>query len=526
MSLQGLPVSNIVNATINMSARAAQSRNFGALLVVGSSPVIDAGERIRAYSDISGVAADFGMNTPEYAAANLYYQQSPRPVTLYIARWLESDTAAVLRGAQFTAEQKALSRFTAVKNGAMKITIDGTAKTLSALDFSAETNLNGVAAKLSTALATATVTWNGNRFMVTSKTNTAASAVTFATPGTAGTDLSELLGLTQDTGARLIPRQEKETIQACIAELANLSTAWYGLVIADSDLSDDDVLAVAAFIEADGVSRIYGHTLLDPAGLEAYLLTERSLVIQSEDENGLLVEPTGAVTPANLSAFSADADIISKLKAAKFSRTLVQYSSTTPYAAASLFGRAFSVNFNGNNTTITLKFKQQPGIAAETLTQTQANALSAKNCNVFVNYNNDTAIIQPGVMCNGDFIDERHGLDWLQNFVQNNLFNLLYTSTSKIPQTDSGVTRLLTNVEASLAQAANNGLVAPGVWNGGAVGIVQPGDTLTKGYYTYATPIAEQAQADREKRLAPVIQCAIKLAGAVHFADVIINVNR
>ncbi|WP_275383979.1 hypothetical protein [Xenorhabdus bovienii] len=28
------------------------------------------------------------------------------------------------------------------------------------------------------------------------------------------------------------------------------------------------------------------------------------------------------------------------------------------------------------------------------------------------------------------------------------------------------------------------------------------------------------------KRKAPVIQCAIKLAGAVHFADVIINVNR
>ncbi|MDE9537394.1 DUF3383 domain-containing protein, partial [Xenorhabdus bovienii] len=52
------------------------------------------------------------------------------------------------------------------------------------------------------------------------------------------------------------------------------------------------------------------------------------------------------------------------------------------------------------------------------------------------------------------------------------------------------------------------------------------GDMLTKGYYTYAAPIADQVQAEREKRKAPVIQCAIKLAGAVHFADVIINVNR
>ncbi|CNL51374.1 Uncharacterised protein [Yersinia intermedia] len=27
-------------------------------------------------------------------------------------------------------------------------------------------------------------------------------------------------------------------------------------------------------------------------------------------------------------------------------------------------------------------------------------------------------------MCNGDFFDERHGLDWLQNYVQNILKDL------------------------------------------------------------------------------------------------------
>ncbi|EJJ0295969.1 DUF3383 family protein, partial [Enterobacter asburiae] len=41
-----------------------------------------------------------------------------------------------------------------------------------------------------------------------------------------------------------------------------------------------------------------------------------------------------------------------------------------------------------------------------------------------------------------------------------------------------------------------------------------------------AQPISEQAQADREARKAPVIQVACKLAGAVHFADVQINVVR
>jgi hypothetical protein len=38
--------------------------------------------------------------------------------------------------------------------------------------------------------------------------------------------------------------------------------------------------------------------------------------------------------------------------------------------------------------------------------------------------------------------------------------------------------------------------------------------------------VASQSQADREARKAPTLQVALKLAGAVHFVDVIINVNR
>lgn len=117
-------------------------------------------------------------------------------------------------------------------------------------------------------------------------------------------------------------------------------------------------------------------------------------------------------------------------------------------------------------------------------------------------------------------------MDWLQNYVQTNYYNRLYTSSTKVPQTDEGITDLLTNVEASLAQGAENGLIAPGVWGGDGFGALNTGDTLTKGYYVYSPPIAQQAQAEREARKAPVMQVAIKLAGAVHFGDVIINVNR
>lgn len=379
---QGLPVSNVVNVDVIIGPRAATGRNFGSLLILGSSTVIPVSERIRLYSSPEDIGTDFGVDSPEYEAATVYFSQSPRPKEVYVGRW---------------------------------------AKTLATGEAGAAENLMDA--------------------------------------------VNAVMGYTN----------------------------WYGLGIADKeDVADDDWLKVAAAVEASGVSRILAITTSDPATMDATSTT----------------------------------DLAYKLKAAKYGRTFVQYSSSSKYAALSAFGRAFTVNFNGSNTTITLKFKQEPGITYETLTTDQAAALDARNCNVFVYYQNDTAILQQGVMSSGDFFDECHGLDWLQNYVQTNLYNLLYTSTTKIPQTDAGVTRLLSNVEQSMDQSVTNGLVAAGVWNGGPIGQLDSGDTLTKGYYVYAQPISEQAQADREARKAPVIQVACKLAGAVHFADVQVNVVR
>lgn len=379
---QGLPVSNVVNVDVIIGPRAATGRNFGSLLILGTSTVIPVKERLRLYSSKEDIGSDFGVDSPEYEAATVYFSQSPHPKEVYVGRW---------------------------------------AKTLA-------TGEAGTAEKLMDAV-------------------------------------NAVMGYTN----------------------------WYGLGIADKeDIADDDWLKVAAAIEASGVSRILAITTSDPATFDA----------------------------------TSTADLAYKLKAAKYGRTFVQYSSSSKYAALSAFGRAFTVNFNGSNTTITLKFKQEPGITYETLTTDQAAALDTRNCNVYVYYQNDTAILQQGVMSSGDFFDERHGLDWLQNYVQTNLYNLLYTSTTKVPQTDAGVTRLLSNVEQSMDQSVTNGLVAAGVWNGGPIGQLDSGDTLTKGYYVYAQPLSEQAQADREARKAPVIQVACKLAGAVHFADVQINVVR
>ena len=173
-----------------------------------------------------------------------------------------------------------------------------------------------------------------------------------------------------------------------------------------------------------------------------------------------------------------------------------------------------------------MKFKQEPSVIPETLTETQAAALTAKNCNVFVNYNNSTAILQQGTMASGLFFDEIHGVDWFQNQVQTDVYNLLYSSATKIPLTDAGVSVIATTVAQDCQMAVNNGFAAPGTWTGPAIGAIVTGQTLTTGYYVYQPPVSTLTPAQRQARQAPTIQVALKLAGAVHFASIVVSVNQ
>ncbi|EPG9146770.1 DUF3383 family protein [Klebsiella variicola] len=381
---KGLPLNRITNVTVTLSARAAQGRNFGSMLILGDSTVIPIAERLRAYSSPDDIGDDFGVDSEEYKAAVIWFSQQPQPTLVYVGRWV---------------------------------------KTL-------ET-------------------------------------------GEAG---------------------EVETLLEAVNALMDYNV-WYGLHLAvpEADYPDDaTIITVSAAIEASTVSRIFGIT------------TDAATILDA----------------------ATTTDLASKLKAAKYSRTFIQYSTSSRYAALSAFARAFTVDFTGSNTTITLKFKQEPGITYETLGTSQANNLEAKNCNVYVYYENDTAILEQGIMSNGDFFDERHGLDWLQNAVQTADFNTLYTSTTKIPQTDAGITTRIANIELVLDKAVQNGLFAPGKWTGGPMGQLNTGDMLTKGYYTWAENVDDQLQVDREARKGVPIQVAGKLAGAVHYGSVAITVVR
>lgn len=495
--MTGLSVSDVVNVQVYMTPIAAAVRNFGILLVVGDSTEIDVGERIRTYTGADQVAADFGTSAPEYQAAVLYFGQSPKPQQLSIGRWASGATNGLLHGGPLNAQDQNLVNFTNVTNGGFTINVDGTPQIITGLNFSTATNLNGVATLITAKLqAGAVCVWDSvySRFDIISGTTGTNSVVNFATAPGSGTDVRALLKIASGQGGRTVAGIAAESLASAVAYMANKSTNWYGLQtvsINPSTIQDADVLAVAAFIEAQTVTRIYGVTSQDASMLDATNTTS----------------------------------IGYQLAQLGYQRTFTQYSSYNRFAAASIFGRAFTVDFNGFDTTITLKFKQEPGVPAEDLLETEARALQAINVNVFVKYDNDTMILQEGTMANGFFFDEVHGLDWLQNDVQTEVYNTLYKAP-KVKQTEPGVTRLATAVARSNNRGVNNGLIAPGIWTGPSIGALEEGDMMETGWYVYTNPLANQSQADREARKAPPIQDMVKLAGAIHFADVIINVNR
>lgn len=612
-----LSVNRLIKVTVNVGAAPAVGRDFNTLCIAGDSDVISGLERIRAYSSFESVESDFGVDAPESEAAALYFGQSPQPTSLQIGRWIAAASSGFNLGGILTAAQQLLSAWTGISTGAFKVSIDGGVLTaVTGCDFSAVTNLNGIATIITTRLGVAslnaTCVWTGSEFKIISDATGAGAyatgfmsisgqptagdsftvntiPVTFVAsspvgnqvvigadaaatiqnlltflqqsvdadiseatyalnessnlkidvtdklPGTAGNsfglvksganlavsastllggtqpstvgylvapasgvDISEMLGMTESESQALVSGYDAETPEEAAAALAAKSTIWYGLTFAaETAITSLQYLDVASFIEALSVTRMFG--------------------ISSDD--------TGC-----LSALVTN-DIGSLVEASGYNQTFVHYSSTELYVAASMFGRMFSVDFDAQNSTIELMYKQMPGVIAENLSEDQANALQAKNINVFTSYDNDTSIIQYGTVGSGNFIDEVWGLDWFQNAVQTAVYNLFYTAETKIPQTNAGQNQISTACGKVCGNqpggAVWNGLAGPGVWNSSSTfGSLTTGQYLPLGYYIFAPSVDLQSAADRAARKAPPTQIALKLAGAFQEADVIVTVNR
>ena len=177
--VQGLPTTRVVNVQASFAAIGAQAPNTSSVLIMTDENVIDTNQRIRPYASSDDVAADFGVTSYAYAASLIWFSYRPQPQQVYVGRWASTATSALINGGILTAAEENLTNFTTITNGGIDFTIDGTTVNLTGLDFSAQTNLNGVASVLNTALGIhGGCTWNGYNFQITSDSTGAGAAAT------------------------------------------------------------------------------------------------------------------------------------------------------------------------------------------------------------------------------------------------------------------------------------------------------------------------------------------------------------
>ena len=282
--------------------------------------------------------------------------------------------------------------------------------------------------------------------------------------------------------------QTPETAVAAVTDCREKNAEWYACTVCQATKAD--ILAVAAYIDSCDPVSTYFPTTADADAL--------------------------AGTTGN---------VIQTLKSNNVHRTLSQYSTETEDAAAAIMGYAMAANTQTSNSTYTLKFKQEAGVATEELTSTQLTLIKNSNCNVYINRGSVYNMFEDGITADGTHFDELIGLDVLTNNLQAAVLNALQ-SNSKIAQVDDGVDLLLNYLKAPLEKSRTSGFIKDGVWEAAGILTVSTGDVLPRGYKIIAGSIADQTQADREARKAPPIYILVKLAGAIEYVSINLYVNR
>lgn len=193
---------------------------------------------------------------------------------------------------------------------------------------------------------------------------------------------------------------------------------------------------------------------------------------------------------------------------------------------ASYASKAMSTIFEASLTTQTMHLKPLAGVTPDpVMTETLLSKCKLAGVDSYISIEGVACVFSTGA--NG-FFDEVFNELWFINAIQTAGFNYLRQTNTKIPQTENGMTGLKNAYAQVCVRGVNNGFIAAGSWTSS--------DTFgnpdlfkrnieTSGFYVYSMPVAQQTKADREARKAPLVQIAVKTAGAIHSTNVMIYVN-
>ena len=495
-------INNVVTVTLLQSGALAMADNPNVVTMLTSEQQgpLSSASRYRIYSDSGSVAADFGTASKAYDFALSFFGTSPNATNaggfLVIGYWRGSEetllaTSASLNGAQLS-EATIVGALQQVADGTLTVDVDGTPEALTGLDFQSATTLAAIVDVIDAELTGATASISDQRVVITSDTSGASSTVTFASdPGT-GTFIGQTLALTTGSGGFLTQGAAAETLTAetKLAAITELfaQVKFRGAMFIDNP-TDEESKTLAEWGQANDVLQ---YDVFDaPANLT--------------------VDPTNVVWDIKLSSLTNYRMLFSKAGNRKL--------------AASYMARAHTVNFAAENSALTMHLKEL-SVAAEEYTQTQVNQAQTVGLDLYTTIKLTPAILTSGA--NG-FTDYAYNIISFSDYLQIDMYNLLKSTGTKIPQTTRGINQLVDQAEKTTIQFVRAGVFAPGTWSSpdtfGDLDTFKRGIS-NNGFYWLAGSLSAQAQNSREARESPVLSGAVKMAGAVHSVDLIVRVNK
>lgn len=488
-----IEITEFADVSIAVSPVGVAGGNFGVLGFLttntdtndnGKYPIAPA-ERSRAYKGLPSVGDDWDASTEVYKAATAFYAATPTPTDFVVHTCYETDQPASLTGGGVIPVIDLIQ----INSGNLKITSDIGTADIANLDFTGvaeSSGYAGIAAELESQLNTSvtggfSVSFNGYSFVIESSTSGAESTLTFADGSTgAGTvNAAEALGLEQHQGKLLAEGFSAESPVQALAETISAGTDYTALVThkkyRDQSGKEANYNTIDIANWAEGAKKIFCNTTND--------LSVLSSVITS--------------------------DVLSQCKAATLRYTLGTFSKNrAQYPSAAVFGRAASVNFSGIGTTLTLNLKQIPTITAEDLSPGEFDVLRSKNGSAVVRIGKTVNAYTDSRMASGSWLDTTHGLLWLENRCEVDMFNLLYQTATKVPFTQSGINTAAATLERSLSAAVRNGLAAPG--------FLPDGTFLPKGFRVNSVALGDVPPSDKGARAYRGLSFDMVGAGALH----------
>lgn len=190
--------------------------------------------------------------------------------------------------------------------------------------------------------------------------------------------------------------------------------------------------------------------------------------------------------------------------------------------AAGLMGAAMGLSAANAEGAFALSYKSVATATPSDITQTQVDLIKAVNGNVYIRRTRTRAFIENGATASGLRFDEVLYLDRIAYDIQNELYTMIADSDTKLPQEDETTTLFINAVSGILNGYYNNDVLAEAPLRGAAIGGLEPGEIVERGYAVFADSFDTQSESDRAAHKAMPLTIVLCLSGSVE--TLVVNV--